>query len=483
MISREEALWLYKCILGRPPESDAALDWAVCHDDSFNAARDRFLAADEFYFQRGRVFIARQHSLASKRQDRILSAMNLLHAEPAAEPSALIEPGRHDLLLKCLYKRFSAQVIVVIGSNAALEEALRIVKFIGVNPVLIVKCGGDGRDDDVGKWLSAKPGLLVEGTTIVERRVEIDRLLDQLERESLDIDLFVTDSPIPDQVIRRCFLRLPTIGLMLFHTAENRAETLGRVARAADYFHVDVVEIGDFALLQRTSWFSPVRYVPSVAAEISAGRAERLAIACIVKDEESNIEVMLRSCLPIADFVAIVDTGSSDDTIKLAREVLLEAKIDHIILEAEFDNFGSARNIALDAVPSDCTWTLMLDADEHLVPEDYRKWLDLLSASVEAWSIPRYNFNDAAKIDDPTPYPDRQRRLIRNRLEKPIRFQGRVHETLLNIHNWGIAPANMMYFGGSDGGPHIHHMGQVNLTQERWERKNAFYSKLLTERN
>ncbi len=120
----------------------------------------------------------------------------------------------------------------------------------------------------------------------------------------------------------------------------------------------------------------------------------------------------------------------------------------------------------------------MIDADEHFVPEDYWRLNALLDAPFDAWQLPRYNFYDQAKSEAPKPYPDYQRRLFRNRQEKPIRFRGNVHEEPVNVETWGIAPASEAGPNGFVGGPHIHHMGQVNLSQERWQQKHDFYTRL-----
>ena len=480
MISHREGFWLHQCIFGRPPAGDAVLAW---DGESFEEARERFLRADEFGLQRGRLFVGQaSRTNASCRRDRLLAAMRLQSTEQAEarspDPDATADP-----LLRCLQSRFRAQVIVAFGTNAALETATRLARAIGVDPVVVVKCG-DERDveEDVATWLRTRPGALVDGATIVERRVGLAAILDQLERDDLRVDLFIIDIPIDAVTMERCFRRFPHLGLFLMQPRTWRPDWRQVLAPVAHHLQTDVVEIGDYALMQRTDWLSPLRYVPGAPSVPPPARTGRLAVTCIVKNEASNIEGMLRSCVPIADFVAVVDTGSSDDTIRLARSVLANAGIAHAIHEIAFTDFASARNAALDAVPAAYEWTLVLDADEHLVPEDYAKWLDLLASPVEAWMIPRYNFKEREKIEDPAPYPDRQGRLIRNGVANPIRYKGKVHEKLPDDLRWGIAPANMVYFGGTDGGPHIHHMGQVDIDAERWAQKNSFYLNLLLDR-
>lgn len=81
----------------------------------------------------------------------------------------------------------------------------------------------------------------------------------------------------------------------------------------------------------------------------------------IVKNEETTLPSCLNS---VKDFVAemiVLDTGSTDNTVKVATE--LGAKVYHFPWH---DDFAEARNEALQYVTGD--WVLVLDADEVLNP-------------------------------------------------------------------------------------------------------------------
>ncbi|MGP8201494.1 MAG: glycosyltransferase [Limisphaerales bacterium] len=82
-----------------------------------------------------------------------------------------------------------------------------------------------------------------------------------------------------------------------------------------------------------------------------------LSLAMIVKNESRCLARCLQSVKAIVDEIVVVDTGSTDDTIKIARE--FGAKI------SNFDwvsDFAAARNFALRQAAGD--WILVLDADE-----------------------------------------------------------------------------------------------------------------------
>ncbi len=82
----------------------------------------------------------------------------------------------------------------------------------------------------------------------------------------------------------------------------------------------------------------------------------------IVKDEERFLEQCLRSAAGIVDEINIVDTGSTDRTVEIARA--FGARIEH---REWRDDFAWARNESLAMATK--RWVLQLDADEELLPE------------------------------------------------------------------------------------------------------------------
>ncbi len=82
--------------------------------------------------------------------------------------------------------------------------------------------------------------------------------------------------------------------------------------------------------------------------------------AClIVRNEEKALPECLDSIRPIVDEIVVVDTGSTDETVRLAREG--GAEVHHFPWN---DDFSAARNAALDQARGD--WILVIDADERL---------------------------------------------------------------------------------------------------------------------
>lgn len=145
-----------------------------------------------------------------------------------------------------------------------------------------------------------------------------------------------------------------------------------------------------------------------------------LSVCMIVKDESEFIDGAVKSVRDVADEVIVVDTGSSDDTVILARAAGAEVHF--------FDwvgDFSKARNASLTHATGD--WILVLDADERLKPESRVS----LRAVIEA----HHNDDDftvfCVQIKNYTRGGDYQNdgfsgRLFRN--VPALRFSGKVHE-------------------------------------------------------
>lgn len=95
---------------------------------------------------------------------------------------------------------------------------------------------------------------------------------------------------------------------------------------------------------------------------------ERLATvmkisACyITKNEEKNIRRSIGSLQGQADEVIVVDTGSVDDTVAIAKR--MGAQVYHYVWQKDF---AAARNFALSKATGD--WLILLDADEYFTEE------------------------------------------------------------------------------------------------------------------
>lgn len=109
----------------------------------------------------------------------------------------------------------------------------------------------------------------------------------------------------------------------------------------------------------------------------------KIAVYTICLNEQRHIKRWARSASD-ADYVILVDTGSTDGTVALAKEA---GCIVHSIRVRPW-RFDDARNASLALVPEDVDICIALDADEVLLP-GWREHIELISSNV---TRPRYKY-------------------------------------------------------------------------------------------
>ena len=86
-----------------------------------------------------------------------------------------------------------------------------------------------------------------------------------------------------------------------------------------------------------------------------------LSVILITNNESSNILDCLAS-VSFADQIIVVDSGSTDDTVELARTAGA-----HVVQTTDWPGFGAQKNRALDLAT--CDWVFSIDADERVTAE------------------------------------------------------------------------------------------------------------------
>jgi tetratricopeptide (TPR) repeat protein len=148
-----------------------------------------------------------------------------------------------------------------------------------------------------------------------------------------------------------------------------------------------------------------------------------LSACLIVRDAGDYLDACLEALEPHVDEICVLDTGSVDDSMQIARR--FSAKL------AQFewcDDFSAARNVCIELATGE--WILMVDADEILDAESaaglvprlllsnadaFMIWIDNLTGKLDSRGAPEIN-----SIAVP--------RLFRNRPE--IRYERPVHESI-----------------------------------------------------
>ncbi len=162
------------------------------------------------------------------------------------------------------------------------------------------------------------------------------------------------------------------------------------------------------------------RRAAAVAEQAHPAQGMRLSLCMIVRDEEEMLGRCLEAVQDAVDEMVIVDTGSKDATIEIAKSFGAR------VIEREWTgSFGEARNVAFEAATGD--WTLVLDADEVLVSEDVELLRSLIGRTWrEAFYVAETNYT--GELDAGTAVTHNTLRIFRNRPQ--YRYRGRLHEQI-----------------------------------------------------
>lgn len=206
----------------------------------------------------------------------------------------------------------------------------------------------------------------------------------------------------------------------------------------------------------------------------------QLALSMIVKNAGGELVDCLASVRGIVDEIVVVDTGSRDASLEIARKAGART------FTTPWENhFAKARNLSLAHVTAD--WVLILDADERLDPvarKVLRRHLGrkdlagyyvtirnyLLDPELNCWDrTSKPNETNYAPAKKYPFYVDHENvRLFRR--DSEIYFTGRVHETVgWRIRENGGRLANAKFC--------IHHFGLVR-NKAALARKVMFYRDL-----
>jgi tetratricopeptide (TPR) repeat protein len=143
-----------------------------------------------------------------------------------------------------------------------------------------------------------------------------------------------------------------------------------------------------------------------------------LSVCMIVKNEAALLGRCLRSIQPVADQIVVVDTGSQDHTVDVAKS------FGAVIKEVQWrDDFSWARNVSLDHATS--AWVLWLDADD-VVPASS---LPLITGLKKERPDRVFGLIVRNQRPNDTGTEFVQARMFPNRSE--IRFERRVHEQMM----------------------------------------------------
>jgi len=201
-----------------------------------------------------------------------------------------------------------------------------------------------------------------------------------------------------------------------------------------------------------------LKYLARSAERIAPGQTSihnpTISLCMIVKDEEEFLPTCLESVKDYVDEIIIVDTGSKDNTVKIAKQY--NARIYHHPWE---NSFSKARNYSLSYATSD--WILILDADEELERAEACKLKEVISD------------NEVNVIKLPVFYKPK------GGANLSVSSSERIFRNYNNIHYEGIVHNALIYSGSTKNvNVSIYHYG-YHHSNEQMEKKFKRTSDLL----
>jgi GT2 family glycosyltransferase/tetratricopeptide (TPR) repeat protein/2-polyprenyl-3-methyl-5-hydroxy-6-metoxy-1,4-benzoquinol methylase len=157
-------------------------------------------------------------------------------------------------------------------------------------------------------------------------------------------------------------------------------------------------------------------------ALLLAPRRPAISLCMIVRDEEAHLADCLQSSRPFVDEMVVVDTGSTDRTMEIAKE--MGAKVHQFPWQ---DSFSAARNASIEHATGD--WIFWMDADDVIDPESGAalRWVAEQAGEAVMGFVAQVRCPPAPGEHGETVVD--HVKLFRNR--PGLRFEFRIHEQIL----------------------------------------------------
>ncbi len=186
----------------------------------------------------------------------------------------------------------------------------------------------------------------------------------------------------------------------------------------------------------------------------------KLTVTVITRDEAENIDGCLVS-VAFADEIVIVDSGSTDDTVAIARRHGARVEV------RGWPGYGAQRNYAASLASND--WILAIDADERISPELAAEIKSLLEfePSRRGYRMPRVTWYLGRWIRGTDWYPDYQLRLYDRRAGQWN--ARRVHESIALDDEPGLLHHELQHLAYRDISHHLSTIDRyTTLAAEQW---------------
>ena len=189
-----------------------------------------------------------------------------------------------------------------------------------------------------------------------------------------------------------------------------------------------------------------------------------VSVTIIARDEAAHIAAALES-VAWADECIVVDSGSRDDTVAIARRHTRR------VVERDWPGYGEQKNYAATLATHD--WVLSLDADERVTPDLAREIQHLLRSDppYRGYRVPRVTWYLGRWIRSTDWYPDPQLRLYDRRHGRwPARL---VHESVVVDGPTGQLRHDLLHYAYRDLSHHLATMDRYTTLAAQQMKKDG----------
>jgi glycosyltransferase involved in cell wall biosynthesis len=190
----------------------------------------------------------------------------------------------------------------------------------------------------------------------------------------------------------------------------------------------------------------------------------KLSVTVITRNEAAHLARALES-VSWADEVVVVDSGSTDETVAIARRFTSR------VISRDWPGYVAQKNYAASVAGHD--WILSLDADERVTPELATEIKATLSATPAhaAYRMPRITWYLSRWIRSTDWYPDHQTRLYDRRAATWAGQQ--VHESLSVQGTVGVLGNDLQHYAYRDIAEHLETIDRYTTLAARQMRESG----------
>ncbi len=199
----------------------------------------------------------------------------------------------------------------------------------------------------------------------------------------------------------------------------------------------------------------------------------KISFCTIILNEEKNIKALIENINEIADEIIVIDSGSTDRGLKIAKEMGVK------VLYNEWIDYTSQKNFAISKASNE--WVFVLDADERL-SDELKKNIKIIKAKEtdkDGFLIARKSFYLGKWINHSGWYPERRIRFFK---KSKGRYYGRfVHEGLAFDGKSEILSGDILHYSYKDVNDHMERLNKYSFLgakRKKEEGKKFSFTKL-----